>query len=321
MVDKKEINRLNEYRCQINNNVMESIKDSATKLNDVMAMLGDLQNINEVLVTSLAETSQENQSQSKDIIILKNKIESMEEVVNNAVEKEKIFANMDLSTAKVSALLASLEERENKLSIAETKLAQDRQIFEQEKEGIISARVESEEKANRYLQEKNDAIKSRDIAITERDKALDIKKKAEEERMKVEKDLVELREELAEYSNAATQDEQKLNETIELMEWYRNYAIDRKIVDFFRNKNEKLDGHYYTFLNNPDKLEEIHIHFPNYVIEEESNESKESEHMEEYKEVITENVDGDNKKALEGKVKKDKKDKKNKKDESPKFVE
>ena len=325
MVDNMDINKLTEYRYKINNNVVERVKESVTKLNEAMAMLTDLQNINEVLVTSLSEAEQENQSLAKDIIVLKSEIESMKETVKNAEEKEKKFTDMDLSMEKVSALLASLEEREKKKSIAENELVQDRENFEQEKLSIISARLEAEEKADRYLQDKNDAISSRDVAIVDRDKAFEIRKKAEEEKLKAEKELAELREELAEYSNTSTRDEKKLKETIELMEWYRNYAIavDHKIIDFFRNKNEELYGHYHTFLNNPEKLEEIHIHFPDYMVEEESNELrdyKKFESMVEHKEVfLSENINVDNNNVLEEKVKK--KDKKDKKSDRPEFLD
>ena len=325
MADKTEIKKLTEYRCQINNIIVESMKESVTKLNEAMAMIADIQNINEVLATALAEADQENQSQAKDIDILKQKIKSMKEAVMHVDEKEKQYAEMDLSMAKISALLAGLEEREKKLSVEENRLVQDRQSFEEEKDSIISARLEAEEKANRHLKNRNEAIKLRDIAIAERDKALEDKRKAE-----AEKDLEELREELAEYSNASTQDEEKISKTIELMEWYRNYAIavDRKIIDFFRNKNEDLDGHYYTFLNNPDKLEEIHIHFPDYVIEEDSNEVGENgnfeklKNVEEHKEADSnDDVVFGNYKVAEDKVKKNMKDKKDKKSDRPEFLD
>lgn len=270
MADKAEIRKLTEYRCQINNKVVESIQESVTRLNEAMAMIADLQNINEAFGAALAEADQENKSQTKDIDILKQKIESMKEAVRLTEEKEKQYAKMDLSMAKVSALLASLEEREKKLSIEEDELVRDRQSFEAEKSSVVSARREAEEKAERHLKDKNEAIRSRDAAIAEREKALEEKKKAEEQKAEAEKGVAELREELAEYSNASAQNEKTLNKTIELMEWYRNYAIavDCKIIDWFRHKNRDLEGHYRTFLNNPDKLEEIHTHFPDFVMDD-----------------------------------------------------
>lgn len=323
MVDKMEIKKLTEYRRQINSNIVESMKESVTKLNEAMAMVADLQSINEVLVTALAEADQENKSQAKDIINFRQKIDSMNKVVVHAEEKEKQYAEMDLSMAKVSALLACLEDREKRLSVAEKELALDRQAFDKEKNSIISAKSEADEKARKYLTERNDAIKSRDAAVADCDKAVEDKKKteeernkAEEEKIKAEKELAELREELAEYSNASVQDEERLNDTIKSLEWYRNYAIavDRKIIDYFRNKNDDLDGHYYTFLNNPDKLEEIHAHFPDYVIEGEPDKSGKFESIangeESNEDVSNKDEDSAGQKETDDKVKKEKKDKK-----------
>ncbi len=254
MTDSMDIKKLTEYRCHINNTVVESMKESVAKLNEAMAMIADLQSINDTLVLELAEAEKDNQSQAKDLDILKQKIESRKEFVECAEKKERQYSSMDLSVTEIAALLASLKEKERKLE-------KEKESFELEKDSIISAKLEAEEKAKRYLKDKNDAINSRDTAITERDKAISDLKIIKEAKKKAEKESIEARDD---------------------MKWYKNYAsaIDRKIVAFFRNNNEDLDRHYYTFLNNPDKLDEIRIHFPDYNIEDDKTKSENEEPIE-----------------------------------------
>lgn len=311
MTDSMDIKKLTEFRCQINNNVVESIKESVTKLNEAMAMIADLQNINETLVLELAENQKENQSKDKELCILKQEIESMKKDIRRVEEKEKLYNSMDLSMIELTKLSTSLKERENTLSLTEKELNENKQKFESERKSIISARLDAEEKAKFYSNNNVELSKAIDIATVERDNAIEAKTKAEN-------DLLAIKNELNEYRKASAQEKEELNEKIV---WYYKYAkaVDQKIVDFFRSKNDDLNRHYNTYLNNPDELEEIRKHFPDYSIEEKheyvSNYSWEEKYVPDcnIEEHEIEIIDNDEKDFEENEVIEDKNEKNHKK--------
>lgn len=319
MADKMDVKKLTEYRSQLSGSVIEGISGSIAKLNESLAMISDLQRINEALVVSSGEQEQELVALEANNLQLKNENESLKKRVIDVETKEKQYVAMELSMAKVSALLTQLQQREDSIAMVEKQLAAEKSAFDQEKIRIIFEKTDAEEKANRYLNEKNDAIRSRDVAIAEKNSALKEKEDAEQLKNDAEAKLEELREELelAECTKAVTQDAEELSKVIELMEWYRGYAyaLDRKIVNCFKyNKNEDLKSHYYSFLSNPEKLDEIHIHFPDFILEESGDiENSESEELLDKEEEIS--SESDSREDIENiEEKKDKKQKKEKKD-------
>lgn len=233
MAEKMDIKKLAEYRSQINSSIVEGISSSVAKLNDTISMIADLQRINEALVSEILEKEQELTLAENKNDQLSQEIENLRSAAADVGAKKKQYSEMELSMAKITALLAQLKQREIAIEEDEKKLIEERKKFKREKSIILSEKTELEEKAKNYQSEKNEAIKSRDEAIA-------------------------------------------------LKDWYCNYAIalDRKIVNCFRkNQNEELESHYYSFLNDPSKLDEIHVHFPDYFIED-TDDGEEERHTE-----------------------------------------
>lgn len=285
MAENMDTKKLTEYRHQISNAVVENIKESLSKMEDAIAMITDLQSINEALSLALVGANNDKERKEQEISELKETIESMKMRINQAEIKERKYEELDISMEKVTTLLITLDEKEKELTVLTEKLNKERVEFEEEREIITSAKAEAEEKTKINIKKKNEAIKSRDEAIAERDKAIKDKKDAEDKNRELSKLVDKLKDEKGRSNDKIEQLESDLEESYNSTEWYRDYAIalDKKIVDYYRYKIGDLESHYYSYLNNPEKLDEIHEHFPDYLIEENNGNANNSDNESEIK--------------------------------------
>ncbi len=265
-MDKKmDTKELMGYGCQINNNAVENVKESVIRLNDVMAMITDLQSINEALSLALTEADKEKENQEYEIEVLKDKICQFE-------KKEQQYNKLEVSSIQIANLLSTLTEREKKLETLEKSFSEEKKKFDQEKNDIIMSEQNAKERAKRLKIEKDKAIQDRDIAITEKDKAVSErdraiveKEKAESEKNvadrekeKIKNDLTEVGNELEKTRTNLKIIEKQKDDLTKNLEWYREYAsaIDRKVAEdeFNKVEAEQDSGNDFKHCNNVDAI-------------------------------------------------------------------
>ena len=278
-------NKLGEYSTHICGEIKKSISENISELTSSVSMLSDMQRIMDELTNIIAE-------QQKTIVDLNEQLEKnttllsdRENEIARLRTKEEEYSKVEIDAMQIAATLKNVTEKNELLNDERIQLQSDKDKFEVEKEKIIRERDTALGKFEKANRDRDDAINSRDKAIKEKN---DFLSHCNEYKAIID----DLKKKISEYDERCTIYENSNNESKELVEWYKKYAIalDQKIIDFYEKRDvDSLPNHFYHYLNDDRKIEEIREHFPEFKKEkllgadDKVNNNNSSEEVKEWK--------------------------------------
>lgn len=266
MTEKMDVNKLEEYSNHICSKIKNTVSENISKLTESVNMLGDMQKIMDGLSKIIVD-------QQNTIYNLNEQLENnMKLVLDKECEierlksKEEEYSKLTINEMKIVAILRDVTEKSRLLDEEKEKLQFDKEQFEAEKERIIREKDDALDKSEKVNKEKDKAIQSRDKAIKENK---EFESKIDELNNKIkeyEEELFKDDEKCTKYQDDIKKLEKDVENLKESVKWYKTYAFatDWKVIEYFNNRKQELENHYYNYLNNKNKLEDIRKHFPEF---------------------------------------------------------
>lgn len=251
-----ELEELQAYRRKIWEDANGNLHDGISRINDTLAMFSDFQEICNVMFEMARKQQEQLDGIFRQNQELKVELQKQAEQGRNLKNQNEQFAALGLDAAKVSSLMISLDRQKKKLISDKEELEKQKAGFEEEKKELGQRTLEVEERVRKLKNERDQAIVDRDETIkklrtvenslTDREGEIRLQKRNHDRELKEVKNQV--------------------GELEKERKWYKEYAaaLDRKVIDWYEERNRDLDSHYHNYLNDPHKWPEHREHFPEY---------------------------------------------------------
>lgn len=251
-----EVEELQAYKRKIWEDANGNLHDSISRMNDILAMFSDLREIGDVMFEIVRKQQEQLDGIFRQNQELKEKLQKQTEKSRNLKSQNEQFAALGLDAAKVSSLMISLDRQKKNLISGMEELEKQKAGFEKEKEELEQRTLEAEERGRKLKDERNQTIVERDEAIEKmriaENSLRDREREIELQKKKHDRELREVKNQVRELEKQR--------------KWYKEYAaaLDRKVIDWYEERNRALDSHYHNYLSDPNKWPEHREHFPEY---------------------------------------------------------
>jgi chromosome segregation ATPase len=245
MTDRENIDKLGDYGRHICTEAKKGISEGVSQITGIVTMIEDLNKIVDEMNAVNREQQHIIEDLNRDILSLKSELKEKEKYIEKFRIKEAEYSGMEMDSVRLASLLTTIREQEKALEEEQEKFKDKEEAFELDKKTIISEKNDAVLKMKRARQERDDAEKSRDSAVSEKNEM--------QARMEVRDDII----------RNSEKENQKIRGSLK---WYIEYAValDQKIIDYFEGRSALLEEHYYRYLNDEGKIEEIRLHFPDF---------------------------------------------------------